>query len=117
MRMPRRGEVWWIAVPEAGRRPGLILTRDAAIPLLSRVLVAPASRTIRHISTEVFLDEEDGFPTACVLALDSVALVSKRALASRIVTLSADRMVEVCAAVAVAFGCSQLARSVRRPVP
>jgi len=46
-----RGEVWY-ELPDAGRRPGLILTRQAAIPVLNAVLVAPATRTIRGIEEQ-----------------------------------------------------------------
>ncbi len=55
-----RGEVWWYELPGSGRRPGCILTRQAAIPVLNAVLVAPATRTIRGIATQVRLGPEDG---------------------------------------------------------
>ena len=48
-----RGEVWWAEHPDAGRRPYLVLTRQAAIPVLNRVLAVPATRTVRGIPTEV----------------------------------------------------------------
>src|ERR687897_365797 len=31
-----RGDVWWCEHPEAGRRPFLIITRDAAVPVLNQ---------------------------------------------------------------------------------
>jgi len=111
---PRRGDVWWVEVPEAGRRPALVLTRDAAIPVLNRVVVAPATRTIRRIPTEVFLDEHDGMPAACVLSLDNVTIVSKGALASRITALGSGRMAEVCNALGVAVDCLVATRAVGR---
>jgi mRNA interferase MazF len=49
----KRGEVWWYEDPRARRRPFLILTREAAIPVLNQVLAVPATRTIRAIPTEV----------------------------------------------------------------
>lgn len=105
VRRPHRGEVWWVEVPDAGRRPALVLNRDAAIPVLNRLLVVPATRTVRGIPTEVPLDEGDGMPAACALALDNLALVSRRSLASRITKLGSERMGEVCAALTVAVGC------------
>jgi len=102
---PRRGEVWWADVPDAGRRPALVLTRSAAIPVLHRVLVAPATRTVRRIPTEVLLDERDGMPGRCALALDNIAIVRKSALSSRITGLSGERMAQVCAALQVAVAC------------
>lgn len=44
--LPRRGEVWWSELTEFGRRPVVVLPRDAAIPRLRRVLVAPCTTTI-----------------------------------------------------------------------
>ena len=47
MSRPRQGEVWWAEHPDAGRRPFLVLSRQAAIPVLHSVLAVPATRTIR----------------------------------------------------------------------
>ena len=71
MTQPRRGEVWWVDVPNAGRRPALVLTRTAAVPVLNRVLGVPATRRIRGIPTEVALDAGDGMPASCALAFDN----------------------------------------------
>ncbi|HEY4027005.1 MAG TPA: type II toxin-antitoxin system PemK/MazF family toxin [Candidatus Dormibacteraeota bacterium] len=105
MIQPRRGEVWWVEVPDAGRRPALVLTRSAAIPHLNRVLVAPATRTVRRIPTEVQLDGRDGMPASCALTFDNLTVVRKTALGSRVTRLSRERMAEVCTALQVAVGC------------
>ena len=100
-----RGEVWWYELPDLGRRPGCILTRPAAIPVLNAVLVAPATRTIRGIPTEVRLGPEDGLPADCVLSFDNLLTVPKALLVERITRLRPARLAELCAAVAVATGC------------
>jgi mRNA interferase MazF len=100
-----RGEVWWAQHPDAGRRPFLVLTRQAAIPLLHALLAVPATRTIRHIPTEVLLDRDDGMPQECALSLDNVTSVPKELLIERITRLSAERMSEVCRALSLASGC------------
>jgi mRNA interferase MazF len=100
-----RGEVWWIEHPEAGRRPGCVLTRQAAIPVLASVLVAPATRTIRGVPTEVRLSVEDGMPADCALSLDTVTTVPKALLTERIAALSEPRLSELCAALRAATGC------------
>jgi mRNA interferase MazF len=105
VKRPRRGEVWWVEVPDAGRRPALVMTRDAAIPMLNRLIVAPATRTIRNIPTEVILDAEDGMPAECVLSLDNLAVVAKSSLNGRITTLAPTRMADVCAALTAAIAC------------
>ena len=102
---PNRGEVWWIELPDVGRRPGCVLTRTAAIPVLRSLLVVPATRTIRGIPTEVFLDEDDGMPTECALSLDNVTVVPRAVLTERITKLSPQRIDEVCRALSIATGC------------
>jgi mRNA interferase MazF len=99
-----RGEIWWIE-QEAGRRPACVLTRQAAIPVLNAVLVAPATRTVRGIPTEVRLGPEDGMPEECALTFDNLATVRKTLFAERITRLSPARLGEVCRALATATGC------------
>jgi mRNA interferase MazF len=100
-----RGEVWWLEHPEAGRRPACIITRQAAIAVLNQILVAPATRTVRGIPTEVVLGREDGMPEDCALSLDNVAAVPKALLTSRITRLGPGKLAELCAALNVAAGC------------
>jgi mRNA interferase MazF len=77
----RRGEVHWADLgPPAGRRPVLILTRDAAIPVLSAVVVAPLTRTVRGIRSEVPLGPGEGLPDECVANCDSLLTVPKAVL-------------------------------------
>jgi mRNA interferase MazF len=100
-----RGEVWWFEEPEEGRRPACVLTRQEAIPVLTSLVVVPATRTVRGLPTEVALDEDDGMPTRCALAFDNVRTVRKALLTERITRLSSPRLLEVCAALRVATGC------------
>lgn len=100
-----RAEVWWVERPEVGRRPHLILTRDAAIPVLRSVLAVPASRTIRGIDSEVELGPDDGMPDRCVLTLDNIRVISKSLFLEPICTLGPDRMASVRWALAHATGC------------
>lgn len=93
-------------MPEVGRRPACILTRNAAIPVLRSLLVAPATRRIRRIPTEVLLGPEDGMPEECALSLDNVTIVPKALLVERIAALPAHRLEEVCRALQVATGCA-----------
>ena len=37
--LPARGEVWWCELAEIGRRPVVVLSRDAAIPRVRGALV------------------------------------------------------------------------------
>lgn len=86
---PRRGELWWCEPPDIGRRPVVILSRDAAIPRLE-VVLEPG---------------DDPIPRRCAVNLDSVESVSLASLVDRIGALSGDRLREICAALAVATDC------------
>ena len=103
---PLRGELWWCEPPEVGRRPVVVLSRDAAMPRLRRALVAPCTTTIRGLSSEVVLEPGDD-PVAKVTAvnLDSLESVSVAVLVDRIGRLSDERMRQICAALEVALDC------------
>ena len=104
--LPVRGEVWWCEFAEIGRRPVVILSRDAAIARLRRVVVAPCTTTIRGLPSEVVLEPgEDPIPRPCAVNLDSVESVSVAVLVDRLGRLADDRMRQVCAALSVAVDC------------
>jgi mRNA interferase MazF len=106
--LPARGEVWWCELPDVGRRPVAVLSRDAAIPRLRRTLVAPCTTTVRGIASEVVLEPgEDPVPRRSALNLDSVESVSVGVLVQRLGRLSDERMREVCHALDVAVACSE----------
>ncbi len=100
-----RGDICWVELPEDGHRPVLVLTRAEAIPALRRVTVAPLTRTIRGIPTEVRLGRDDGMPDDCAISFDNVQATSRALLGKPIATLSGARMHEVCRALAIATGC------------
>ena len=108
MARPLRGEVWWCEPPQIGRRPVVVLSRDAAIPRLRRALVAPCTTTIRGLSSEVVLEpDEDPVPRISAVNLDSVESVSIGMLVERIGRLSDDRMRQICVALEVAVDCQR----------
>jgi mRNA interferase MazF len=103
---PVRGEVWWCELPEIGRRPIVVLSRDAAIPRLRRALVAPCTTTIRALPSEVVLEPgDDPIPQTSAVNLDSVESVCLTVLVERLGRLADARMREVCGALAVAVDC------------
>lgn len=104
--LPARGEVWWCELPDIGRRPVVVLSRDAAIPRLRRTLIAPCTSTIRGLPSEVVLEPgADPVPRRSALNLDSVESVSIAVLVERLGRLGGERMREVCVALGVATDC------------
>ncbi len=103
--MIARGEVWWGELPDVGRRPFLVMTRNAAIPVLHSVLAAPITRTVRGIPTEVSLSQADGMPRDCAASFDNLRVVPKAHLIERLCTLDTPRVLEACAALRAATDC------------
>ena len=100
--LPMRGEVWWCQLPEIGRRPVVVISRDSAIPRLRRALVAPCTTRIRGLPSQVLLDPGDRpVPRRGAVNLESLETVSVGVLVQRLGTLSGDRMRDVCGALAV----------------
>lgn len=105
MNRPDRGEVWWGEIEDVGRRPFLIMTRPAAIPLLNQVVAAPITRTRRNIATELPLGPDDGLPRECAANFDNLRVVPKALLVERICALGPDRLAQACAALRTAVAC------------
>lgn len=103
---PARGEIWWCELPEVGRRPVVVLSRDTAIPRLRRTLVGPCTTTIRGLPSEVVLEPNtDPVPRRSVVNLDAIESVSVGTLTHRLGRLTDDRMREICGAITVAVAC------------
>ena len=81
----------------------MILTRDAAMDHLHSIIIAPITRNIRSIPTEIELSLEDGVATACAISLDNMASVEKDVLIQSVCTLSAQRMNELFEAIHAVF--------------
>ena len=74
--MVARNDIYWADVgAPAGRRPVCVLTRDAAIAVLTAVTCAPITRTRRGIASEVTVGPDQGLPEACVITCDNVITV------------------------------------------
>ena len=73
----RNNIVWADLGPPSGRRPVCVLTRNAAIPLLSTVTCAPITRTKRGIPSEVEVGPEHGLPDEAVVNCDNVMTVAQ----------------------------------------
>jgi len=101
----KRGEIRWYRFQQQDKkRPVLILTRETIIGYLNEVTIAPVTRTIRSIPTEVVLTELDGVPQDCAVNCDHLQTVSKGKIGPIITTLSVEKMAEVGPAVRFALG-------------
>ena len=102
-------EIWWANLPApAGRRPVLLLSRDAAYQYLNKFVVAEITTTIRGIAEEVRLGRAEGLPKPCVANCDNLRTVARSALVKRAGALAASREIELKRAVGHALGWSDL---------
>lgn len=101
----RRGEVWWADLgPAGGRRPVVLLSRDATYGVRSLVTVAPVTTRVRRIRVEVSLGPADGLPRPCVANLDTMTTIPVADLLDYIASLSPGKMAEIEAAIHRALG-------------
>lgn len=101
----RRGEIWWAQLDlPAGRRPVVLVSRDAAYAIRQAVTIAEISTTIRAIPTEVRLGRRDGLPRPCVINADNLMTIPRARLASQIATLSREKCRQLDAALRFALG-------------
>lgn len=104
--LPARGDVWWCELPDIGRRPVVVLSRDAAIPRLHRTVIAPCTTTIRGLPSEVVLEPgDDPVPRHCAVNLDSIESVTLGVLVERMGRLADVKMRAICEALDVAVDC------------
>ena len=101
----RRGEIRWYTfrAPDK-RRPVLVLTRDEVIDRLNEIIVVPATRTIRGLTTEVVRTEDDGMPAACALNFDHISLAKTNRIGPALCSLAEVRWPEVRRALLIACG-------------
>lgn len=99
-----RGEIWWAELPApVGRRPVVLVSRAAAYAVRASVTVAPVTRTLRGIPTEVVLERADGVATRCVINADDLTTIPKSLLSRRLTALSPARLAELDAAIRFAL--------------
>lgn len=95
----------------AGRRPVLLLTRDAAYEYLNKFVVVEITTTIRDIAVEVRLGRAEGLATKSVANFDNIRTIAKSALVKRIGRLAPNRWIEAKRALGHALGWTELMES------
>ena len=98
-----QGDVWW-AEAEDKRRPVLVVTRSEAVPVLTWIVVAPVTRRVRHIPTEVALDENAGLAGPCAASFDNLQPIRRAFLTERVGSLAGARS-EICRALSALADC------------
>src|SRR6266536_1777238 len=92
--LPRQGEIWWAEV-EQKRRPVPVVTRSEAGPVLTGIVVAPVTHTVRDSPTEIRLGEAEGLSVACAASFDNLQRIRRSVLTERVGDLGSRRR-EIC---------------------
>ncbi len=99
-----KGDVWWGEAPDEKGRPFLVVSRDVANEVMQRVLVAPVSRRIRDLPSELRLGLAEGLPVESVASFDNLRPFPKAMLVRRLGALG-PRMHEICLAAEATLDC------------
>ncbi len=84
-------------------RPVLLLTREAVRPHLSTVTVAPITKTIRGLSTEVLCGPANGLDDRCAVICDHISTIPADRLGRQIGRLLDEQETQLTRAVLAAF--------------
>lgn len=104
MTLPAQGEVWW-AEAEDKRRPVLVITRSEGAAVLNALVIAPVTRTVRGIPTEVPLGAGEGLDEPCAASFDNLQTIARSLLTQRVGRLDAARRGELCRALNAMADC------------
>ena len=83
----------------------LVVTRSSAVPVLRTLIVAPVTRTVRHIPTEIGLDQEHGLAVSCAASFDNLLRVRWSHLTERLGSLGSGSTDEICRALGALADC------------
>lgn len=84
-------------------RPALVLTREPARAVMTKVTVAPITTTVKGLSSEVRVGPDNGLDDDCVVALDNVVTVPVHLLGRTVGYLSALQEADLARAVVLAY--------------
>jgi mRNA interferase MazF len=83
----------------------LVVTRTEAISVLHWVIVAPITRILRYIPTEIALDIDNGLPDDSVASFDNMQPIRRSLLTERVGQLALDQSNEICRALRALADC------------
>ncbi len=100
-----RGDVWQLDLGgKAGRRPAVILTRQAVIAHLNKLTVAEITSIGKGYPTEVPIGQQANLPKASFVQLDNVQTVSKARFIKYLGVLDSATMQSVSRRLVLALG-------------
>lgn len=100
-----RGDVWLLDLGgRAGRRPALIVTRQAVIPHVNKLTVAEITSSGKGYPTEVAIGQKANLAKESYVTLDNLQTVSKSRFVKHLGALDAATMNTVGRRLVLALG-------------
>ena len=100
-----RGDIWYVDLGgRAGKRPVVVLTRQAVLEYLNKVTVAEVTTRGKGHPTEVFIGTGGNLPALSFVQADNIHTVPKQRLVKYSGTLDAAIMVKISRKVVLALG-------------
>lgn len=84
-------------------RPVLLLTREALMPHMTKVSVAPITRTVKGLLVEVGVGTRNGLEDECAVNCDTITTINKADLETFVGRFLNDQEAELAAAINHAF--------------
>jgi mRNA-degrading endonuclease toxin of MazEF toxin-antitoxin module len=100
-----RGDVWMLDLGgRAGRRPAVIVTRQAVIAHVNKLTVAEITSAGKGYPTEVGIDRQANLPRESYVQLDNIQTVSKARFVKYVGALDASAMRAIGRKIVLALG-------------
>jgi mRNA interferase MazF len=100
-----QGDIWLLESPDEKQRPVLIVSRDEVLGVLTNLVVAPLTTTIRPIPTCIPVGAEEGVDRESVASFDNLSTVPATMLTRRLGRLGPGSGHRICLALDAVAGC------------
>lgn len=100
-----RGQVWWARLRgRAKTRPVVLVSREEAYPRRALLMIAPVTRRIRGIPSEVPLGRTEGLAAESVVNCDTLRTIDRSLLVDQIGRIDDAKLGDLDAALRFALG-------------
>lgn len=100
-----RGDIWMLDLGgRAGRRPALVVTRQAVIPHVNKLTVVEITSSGKGYPTEVAIGHQGNLPKESYVQLDNIQTVAKTRFVKYIGALDSATMRTVARRIILALG-------------
>jgi mRNA-degrading endonuclease toxin of MazEF toxin-antitoxin module len=104
-----RGDVWMLDLGvRAGRRPALIVTRQAVIPYVNKLTVAEITSIGKGYPTEVSIGHKANLPKESYVQLDNIQTVAKNRFIKYVGGLDSPTMRTIGRKIVLALGLEEV---------